>query len=195
MHRLPGGAICIAQPASLILPRALPPGADLKAPPSRQFHEPRRRSFILSELMATVAPSPHEHTHSVDHGDFSLLPPNARMVLAAIGPEATWRLIEARGGTRIYVPMIGEPIEQSPLFTILGADALTALVKAFSGDQFILPRCVRYMRARRDAEICRRHQAGEPIWTLAVEFKLSEATVWAICAEVRLPKRMLQHEP
>ncbi len=99
----------------------------------------------------------------------------------ALGPEAAWRLIEALGGTRIYVPVMGEPIERSPLFPILGADALTALVNAFSGDQFILPRCVRYMRTQRNAEICRRHRAGERISTLALEFKLSEASVWEIC--------------
>jgi hypothetical protein len=103
------------------------------------------------------------------------------MVVDAIGPEAAWRLIEALGGARIYVPMMDEPIEQSPLFPILGADALTALVNAFSGDQFMLPRCDRYRRARRNAEICRRHRAGERVWTLAVEFKLTEATVWEIC--------------
>ncbi|MEZ5444910.1 MAG: Mor transcription activator family protein [Gammaproteobacteria bacterium] len=118
----------------------------------------------------------------MDHGDLSQLPHNARMVLNAIGPEATWRLIKARGGTRIYVPRLGEPIEHSPLYPILGAEALAALVNAFSGDQFILPRCMRYMVSRRNAEICRRHLAGEPVWALAVEFSLTESTVWQICA-------------
>ncbi len=99
----------------------------------------------------------------------------------AIGPEAALRLIEVFGGARIYVPVMGEPIEHSPLFPILGADALTALVNACSGDQFILPRCERYMRAQRNAEICRRHRAGERAWVLAVEFKLTESTIWEIC--------------
>ena len=71
----------------------------------------------------------------------------------AIGAEATLRLIEEHGGTRLYVPK--EPNQGTPIAHLVGLVGAQRLASAFGGDYLKVPLAknwrVRLYRARGDS--------------------------------------------
>lgn len=59
----------------------------------------------------------------------------ARLV-RLIGPEAVLRLVEARGGTRVYV---GDPVEGAVLSEIIGLDAAATLRSRYGANPIKVP--------------------------------------------------------
>lgn len=89
------------------------------------------------------------------------LPPVARMLARAIGLAATVRLLQARGGTQLHVPV--DPARAQVLRGVLSADEITALASAFGALRLDLPKPDKVLRQVRDAQIRAdraRHSAG-----------------------------------
>ncbi|HFE31902.1 MAG TPA: hypothetical protein ENJ17_01175 [Gammaproteobacteria bacterium] len=70
--------------------------------------------------------------------DESLLPPQIRMLARVIGLAETLRLIEARGGNRVRIPL--QPEQCQALRNVLTPRALAALTQAFGGKRLELPK-------------------------------------------------------
>jgi hypothetical protein len=60
----------------------------------------------------------------------------------AVGPEAALLLIEAFGGTEIYVPR--NPVPTSPLVAAIGAEAAAALAHAYGTNELRVPSAKRW---------------------------------------------------
>jgi hypothetical protein len=76
--------------------------------------------------------------------DLDLLPPNMRQFAVEYGLPALLRLVEARGGTRIRVPV--NPDMDSDLCLVLGNEIYIALVKDHPGEFIEVARCLRATR-------------------------------------------------
>lgn len=91
----------------------------------------------------------------------------------AIGYDATVSLVAALGGTRIYVSCRPD----SPVSTIIGAEASAQLRRAVGQEAVDLPRCLHWLLARRNEEIVARSMAGETQEELARRFRITERHV------------------
>lgn len=121
-------------------------------------------------------------TLSVDIAD---LPPRLAELAALIGLAATLRLVECRGGTKIYVP--DRATADHWLVRIIGLPALQQLVAEHRRDMLELDRAVAALRAARDREIIARHAAGESTAKLALEYGLTQRQIFSILARVARP--------
>lgn len=97
-----------------------------------------------------------------------------------IGPEATLRLIEAFGGTRLYVPKA--PNQGSRLAHAIGLDAARALATAWGRDTMLVPIArawrVRVYRAR-----------GDTYAAIARRLGIREDSVWKILRAAEMTAR------
>ncbi len=105
-------------------------------------------------------------------------------LILTIGTRLALRLVEARGGVRVYIPSQERLTSDCPLAQIIGVEAaakLAALGKAW-GDQWVtIPLARAYVRRQRDREIRARYRT-ETAAALALEYDLSERQVYAIAA-------------
>jgi Mor family transcriptional regulator len=116
--------------------------------------------------------------------DTDLLPPILQNIVAGIGLPLTMKLVQARGGVRLYVPKL-ELEDDHYLVQLLGREAAEKLQSMFGGDEhFDLPKAERALRAVRDTEIRRRRIKGESVRSLALEYGLTERQIYAICDEL-----------
>jgi Homeodomain-like domain len=101
------------------------------------------------------------------------IPPPAEIayLTQCLGPEATLALIEACGGTRIYVPF--NPAPDAPLSAKIGHDAAKALAGVFGGETLKVPSC-KFLRAR----LLRARGHSYP--QIALKLGVSETTVWRL---------------
>ena len=110
---------------------------------------------------------------SDDLPDIDLLPLVLRDIAALIGLPATMRLVEAYGGTRLYVPKRFDP--DHPLVKLLGHDNAARLVEQYGGSEhFDIPFAARAVRALRDREIRRQGARGMTRRELAIRNRISE---------------------
>lgn len=82
----------------------------------------------------------------------ALLPGAIRPVAELCGFDGVERLIEAFGGTRIYVPSLGNA-GRGEVARRCGADVAAALSRCFGGEYVVLPIARTLKAARRRAEI------------------------------------------
>lgn len=113
-------------------------------------------------------------------------------VLDAIGFDATITLVAALGGTRQVLSAPPGPYDA--VARLLGADAAARLVSAIGAGPLDIPRCLSWMLARRNEEICARYLAGETQAELALRFRLTERHVRNIVASQRDPSATTQGE-
>lgn len=112
--------------------------------------------------------------------DVSDLPPRLAALAGLIGLSATLRLVEARGGTRIYVPDMASA--EHWLARLLGLTALQQLVAEHARDYIELDRAAAALRAARDRKIVADHAGGTSTATLALENGLTQRQVFNILA-------------
>jgi Mor family transcriptional regulator len=112
--------------------------------------------------------------------DPSLLPETLREIAEVVGLPAAVRLVEWRGGVRVYVP--ARVTERHPLARVLGVRAAAALCARYPGAELCIPRAEAALRAVRDADIRRRYSGGEGAPALALEYGLSLRQIRSIVA-------------
>ena len=117
-------------------------------------------------------------------GDFNpeLLPAAFAEVAQVVGLRAAVTLVEHYGGTRLYVPQ--DSVADWPVTTLIGERAAHRLIQRYRLERLWIPRCVRAVRAARDAEIRARHAKGEKTDALAREYGLTDRSVWYIVGRV-----------
>ncbi len=113
------------------------------------------------------------------------LPESLREVMDLIGLQATFRLVQHFGGAiAVYVPHQIETDHQ--LAVALGLPAARKLAVYYGGAELRnIPRCAFGLRRIRNAEIDRRHRAGDSALNLARAFGLTERQVRTILSEAR----------
>lgn len=118
--------------------------------------------------------------HDLREIDLSLLPQSLREIVEAAGLPAGVALVEAAGGTRVYVP---ERITaEHRLAQWLGSAAAERLVARFGGETLEVPRCLAAIRAARDQRIRRERSEGAAIAELALQYRLTERQIYNILA-------------
>ncbi len=115
--------------------------------------------------------------------DTDLLPDSAREIADAVGLDAAMRLIDAYGGSMLYVPK--EPTAE--LRQIMGAAAAATFCDLFyaGSDRLSLPRCARAMRAVLHRQICAAYNQGATAGELARHYRCTERWVFEILARRR----------
>jgi Mor family transcriptional regulator len=103
------------------------------------------------------------------------LPGELRAIADLIGLPAALRLVEARGGRRLYIPSGAAP--EHALVQIVGEEAAAALCRAYAGECLEIPRAVGYATAVRNADIRQRRRQGVSQSTLAGEHRLTERQI------------------
>jgi DNA-binding NarL/FixJ family response regulator len=100
-----------------------------------------------------------------------LPPPPAELAWLSqhLAPPALLALIEAFGGTRIYVPK--SPNQASPLVQAIGREAAAVLAAAHGGDELSIP-IARHWQVR-----CLKGQ-GLSYREIALRLRISENSVW-----------------
>lgn len=111
---------------------------------------------------------------ALDAVDERRLPPTARLLARAIGMSATVRLLQARGGTQLHVPV--DPSRAYVLPGVLSADEIAALARAFGGQRLDLPKLDKLLRQIRDAQI-RADRAHRSAAQVAREYGLTRRHV------------------
>lgn len=121
-------------------------------------------------------------TLAIDADD---LPPRLAQLAEVIGLAATLRLVECRGGTRVYVPE--NATAEHWLARIIGVPALQKLVDAYRGDMLDVDRAAAAVRAARDRDILLRYADGESTAQLARACGLTQRQIFNILARNARP--------
>ncbi len=117
------------------------------------------------------------------------LSPRLRELVEIIGLPAAVKLIEARGGTRLYVPRKAE--EDRLLVRLIGRPAAAKLMRRYGGDVIELDRGVRGLRAVRNRAIIAESEHRSAM-QLALKYQLTERQVWKILERAaRVNRRQL----
>lgn len=110
------------------------------------------------------------------------LPPRLARLAELIGLSATLRLVEARGGTRVYVPE--RATGDHWLARLVGLPALTLLVEHYQNESLELDRGAAAVRAARDRRMAGEHAEGASTASLALQYGLTQRQVFNILARV-----------
>lgn len=116
--------------------------------------------------------------------DPSSLPPVARMLVRAIGLRATLRLLLARGGTQLHVPV--DATRAVALVGVLSPDEIRALAQRYGAQRLDLPKADKLLRQIRDAAI-RADRERLSAAAVARRYGLSRRQVIAISGRVDPP--------
>ncbi|WP_424682939.1 hypothetical protein [Frateuria sp. YIM B11624] len=117
----------------------------------------------------------------VDAGD---LPPRLAALAQVIGLPATLRLVEARGGTRFYVPE--QATTDHWLAPLIGPGALALLVQHYGREYLELDRAAAALRAARDRQIVADAREGASTATIALQCGLTQRQVFNILARANV---------
>lgn len=105
--------------------------------------------------------------------------------------EAAALLVDAFGGTRVYVPVSLD--EDSPLAEVLGEKA-HAVVDLLRGSSLDVPKLMRLRRAIRQRKIDALDAAGWSASQLALHFNLTERQVYVLLRRSRKERLSTAHE-
>lgn len=97
------------------------------------------------------------------------LPASARRLVELIGLEATTRLVEEFGGTRLYVA----EVRNQRLREVIGEKAAEILSRYFGREEILVPICP----ALQEAMAVQMYRVGESARTIARRFRRSERWV------------------
>lgn len=81
------------------------------------------------------------------------LPSSARELADLIGIDATYKIVEARGGIRLCVPRIVQ--NDHWLIPLIGQEAFERLVAYFSGEELDIPMCALALNRARARSLLR----------------------------------------
>lgn len=109
------------------------------------------------------------------------LPSLAQELADAIGLPATLRLVDALGGTRIYVPEHAGP--DHLLTRAIGQADADRLCDVFAHDTLELPKCLDGIRAVRNGEIRDQRADGWDVNRIALYHGLTVRQVYSILAD------------
>lgn len=113
--------------------------------------------------------------------DIDLLPGILRDIVELIGLVKTMRLVEERGGTRLYVPRLAVSDDHN-MVAWIGRAATIRLQSIYGGvEQFDIPKAAAALRAVRDKAIRRQRLGGCPVSRLARDYALTERQIRSIC--------------
>lgn len=102
-------------------------------------------------------------------------------LISGIGLPATLRLVEAYGGTRLYLPSIDKLNSEHPIVLTIGLDAARKLAGIWPMDRGYVPLVREHLRAVRNREL-RQDNEVMSVSALARKYKLSERQVYEILA-------------
>ncbi|MFO1417275.1 MAG: Mor transcription activator family protein [Methylotetracoccus sp.] len=116
--------------------------------------------------------------------DDALIPGQLRPLVEVAGWPAVCKLVEAYGGTRLYVPKSLGPDHE--LARLIGFDEALALAALLGGEpHFDIPRCAGLARAARDAGLRADRAAGMTFSQLARKYHMTERNVLNILGRER----------
>ena len=93
-------------------------------------------------------------------------------IVDAVGFDAAITLVAVFGGTRPTLP--ARPGADDAISAVIGVDKAEQLVQRVGPGPLDVPRCLNWLAARRNEEICARYLAGETQTELARRFRLTE---------------------
>lgn len=99
-------------------------------------------------------------------------------VIDAIGFDAAVTLVSRFGGVTILM----RARDDDPLTLALGCTDATTLAAALGPGAMYIPRCMHWLLAKRNEEICARYLHGEPQSDLALRYRLSDRHIRNILA-------------
>lgn len=130
-------------------------------------------------------------SQAYDQVDLRLLPPQLRKIASVVGIGPAMKLLKARGGTRMRVPV---PESGWPLVAkLIGDEPARNLARVFQGQEHIdWPKLDKVAALVRNAEICARKAAGESLAELALEYDLTSRAIQIIVAAKGVPNWHLE---
>jgi len=106
------------------------------------------------------------------------LPGSARRLVDVVGYGDAARIIEAIGGTRLWVPQRASIHADHPLVRLVGVESALKLADAFGGlAHFDVPRCLGELLRERNRKIMVDIAAGDSHRTIALRYRLTERHV------------------
>ncbi|MBI2801267.1 MAG: hypothetical protein HYX63_13480 [Gammaproteobacteria bacterium] len=112
--------------------------------------------------------------------DLDQLPGSVRELTECIGLNAALALVDAYGGTRVWIPEQYQP--QHPLAKVIGVTAAKTLVGRYALDHLMIPKCAAALRSARDQAVRARYDEGETARTLARAYGITETRIYQIVA-------------
>lgn len=107
-----------------------------------------------------------------------------REIALHCGHDAALRLVDAHGGTELFIPTHGACRSAAALVALLGAPAASALIRAWPGSRLPVPRCARARRDLRDQAILAAYDDGTPVRELARRHQLTTRQVRSILKRI-----------
>lgn len=117
------------------------------------------------------------------------LPPLLQHITELIGLDRCLRLVEAWGGTKVYIPMDEHLDDDHWLVRCIGAEAAAALCAGLGSGDLLLPKAATAIRAARNRAIVEALQQGASTREMALRYRLTERQVWEIKARCGLSGR------
>lgn len=117
------------------------------------------------------------------------LPPLLTEICAAIGWKHTLVLVEAHGGTDLFVPSVFHA--DLPLVQLVEEEASKKLIAKYGGTKIYIARLSQAMRNIRNKQIATRLET-EPAAKLAREYQISERQIWNIA---KCPHTLREMQP
>jgi hypothetical protein len=140
----------------------------------------------MSDTFVFMAEIPAQAPAGTEVGN-SELPPVLREIERVAGFKAAMRLVNKIGGLSVTIPK--EPDPSHVLTQAVGLETARKISALFGGERIAVPRAHHYRTVLRQAEVCRRYRAGEPVRTLAKEYSLTERAVEKMVARENLRRQ------
>jgi Mor family transcriptional regulator len=102
-------------------------------------------------------------------------------LVKTLGLPAALRLVEAFGGTRVYLPLAQTMTDEHPVARAVGASAARALCELWPSERVVIPRAAAYLRAERDRALIKDAE-DHTVPQLARKYELTERWVYYILA-------------
>lgn len=126
----------------------------------------------MAEAIRTTGPAGSGIIMAMPGLNPDYFPQSALDLIEDIGLEATIKIVEQRGGVRLFVPVKAK--SDHWLMDCIGQDSFEQLVLVSAGLEIEIPRCCAALRALRESEIHAGAQSGETNAVLALRFGYTE---------------------
>ncbi|MBF0368569.1 MAG: hypothetical protein HQL52_03840 [Magnetococcales bacterium] len=109
------------------------------------------------------------------------LPEAFQEVAEVTGLPGALKMIKKYKGTRLFIPK--KFSAQHALAELLGIEQARRLGKRFGGEVLMIPQAKKAFRTIRNRKIVRRYDEGVPVRRLAVEYDLTERSIYVILSD------------
>lgn len=120
-----------------------------------------------------------------------LLPKVLQEFVRLIGIDATMKVVDAYGGTRLRIPL--EATDDHPLAELIGKEKLVLLTRHFLGHRFDLPKATAALLHIRNSKIIAEY-GPKSTRQLALEHGLCERQIWNIVARAQVIKTVVPEQ-